>query len=70
MSSYNTPRAAREQPKLKKKVTFHSSTILCDSDHIALTITRHSYIHDKGYTQYFIKVLFYLYNRQCVPCGD
>lgn len=54
MSVPSTP-VSKEQ-KRKKRVTFHPSTVLGDSDHIALTITRHSYIHDKGYTQYFIKV--------------
>ena len=36
---------------------FNRDTIFNDSDHIALTITRHSFIYDKGYTQYFIKVI-------------
>ena len=45
--------------KKKRRVRFHRDTILDDSDHIALTITRHSFIYDKGYTQYFIKVIFF-----------
>mmetsp|Transcript_16503 Transcript_16503/g.27909 ORF Transcript_16503/g.27909 Transcript_16503/m.27909 type:complete len:528 (-) Transcript_16503:159-1742(-) len=42
---------------LTKKVTFVKGTYIHDDDHIALSITRHSYIHDKGYTQYLIKFL-------------
>lgn len=42
--------------KTKRRVKFNRDTVFNDSDHIALTITRHSFIYDKGYTQYFIKV--------------
>uniref|UniRef100_A0A7S3HR13 PX domain-containing protein n=1 Tax=Spumella elongata TaxID=89044 RepID=A0A7S3HR13_9STRA len=43
--------------KTRRRVKFNRDTIFNDSDHIALTITRHSFIYDKGYTQYFIKLL-------------
>jgi hypothetical protein len=64
-TSYATPYARAEERRYKKKyVRFTPDTILSDSDHIALTITRHSFIQDKGYTQYFIKVRIFRI-KQC-----
>ncbi len=63
--TYNT---RSSNSKRKKRVRFHRDTILDDSDHIALTITRHSFIYDKGYTQYFIKVTLYFNSDNFFCC--
>ena len=55
-----------EEKKPKKTVRFASDTLLGDNDHIALTITRHSYIIDKGYTQYFISSIK-CFDRRILP---
>lgn len=47
------------QKSPKKSVKFDDATTFSRDDHIALTISEHKYIKDKGYTQYFIRVILY-----------
>jgi hypothetical protein len=44
--------------KSKKSVTFSADTIVPREDNIALTIIRHLYTKELGYTQYHIQVIY------------
>lgn len=51
----SSPKALQQLVK-KKSVTFASDTYIPRGDNIALTIIRHLYTKELGYTQYHIQV--------------
>lgn len=46
------------QKKISKKVSFAEGTIIPKEDHLALSITKHLYTKELGYTQYHIQMLY------------
>lgn len=47
-------------PKTRKSVHFSADTVVPREDNIALTIIRHMYTKELGYTQYHIQVTIFL----------
>jgi hypothetical protein len=48
--------ASNGSAKVQKKVCFAEGTIEPRQDNVALSISRHTYSKELGYTQYFIQV--------------
>jgi hypothetical protein len=57
VSPGNTPSSRSPLPK-SKKVSFSADTIMPKEDNMALSITKHLYTRELGYTQYHIQVIF------------
>lgn len=56
VSSVNSPPNKKSPLKGGKKVSFAADTILPKDDNFALSITKHLYTRELGYTQYHIQV--------------
>eukprot|EP00599_Poterioochromonas_sp_BG-1_P006706 CAMPEP_0173145100 /NCGR_PEP_ID=MMETSP1105-20130129/7610_1 /TAXON_ID=2985 /ORGANISM="Ochromonas sp., Strain BG-1" /LENGTH=492 /DNA_ID=CAMNT_0014058873 /DNA_START=16 /DNA_END=1497 /DNA_ORIENTATION=- len=56
-SALSSP-ANSNRRSMKKSVTFSADTILPREDHLALSITKHLYTRELGFTQYHIQLLY------------
>lgn len=52
----NSPSPKSEARRSNKKVSFAADTVMPRDDNLALSITKHAYTKDLGYTQYTVDV--------------
>lgn len=67
-SALSSP-ASSNRRSIKKTVTFSADTMLPREDHLALSITKHLYTRELGYTQYHIQVMSYLFFFLILICA-